>query len=200
MKAFIKYWSYFLYYYFGIRLRMIRYNKTASEKLANKAMLFALMTHHGVRQKYDKYPYYFHLHMVAMFALKFCHLVDNDIKVLLGALFHDLIEDCRLTYNDVKGKWGKDVADIVFACTELRGRNRDERHGPEYYKLLQEHRLGRYVKICDVIANMTRGVQTGSGMLKKYRTGYKHFKELLYTEEFKPMFDYIEANLLTDKK
>jgi len=138
--------------------------------------------------------------MVMKFALKFSHIMDNNINVVIGAIFHDLIEDCRLTYNDVKDEWGVEVADIVFACTELRGKNREERHGKEYYDLLQTTEEGSFVKICDVIANMTQGTNTGSGMLKKYRVGYAKFKVLLYRDKFKEMFDYIESNLLEDKK
>jgi (p)ppGpp synthase/HD superfamily hydrolase len=139
--------------------------------------------------------------MVNKFVLKFTHLINYNINANLGSLFHDILEDHHSwTYNDVKQKWGVEVADIVFACTELRGRNRAERHGPEYYALLKTSELGSFVKICDVIANMTMGTMTGSSMLKKYRKDYPKFKELLYSENFKEMFDYIESNLLIDKK
>lgn len=200
IKNYLNYYLYLTYYYLNIRYNQIKNYNDPKLRYLNKAMLFALLTHHGCRQRYDsKYPYYYHLDMVLKFALKFSHIVDFNINVCLGALFHDLIEDCRLTYNDVKDKWGEEVADIVFACTELRGRNRDERHGPEYYALLQTSELGSYDKICDVIANMTQGTLTGSSMLSKYRKNYPKFKSLLYRDKFKEMFDYIESNLLTDK-
>lgn len=196
---FPKYWLYIIYYYTTICYSYVKYYRDPKLRYMYKAMLFALTTHHRVRQRYDSYPYFYHINMVTKFALKFSHIMDNNINVILGAIFHDLIEDCRLTYNDVKEKWGVEVADIVFACTELRGKNRSERHGKEYYDLLQTTETGSFVKICDVIANMTQGTITGSGMLTKYRTGYNKFKELLYRDKFKEMFDYIESNLLEDR-
>jgi (p)ppGpp synthase/HD superfamily hydrolase len=164
-----------------------------------KAMLFALKTHHSVRQSYnDKYPYYFHLKMVVDFCIKFGNNLSAQDKriVFLGCLFHDIIEDCRLTYNDVKLLYGADVADVVFLCTDLRGKNRAERHGPEFIKGLQSSRLATYVKICDVCANMTMGKITGSRMLSLYQKDYQKTKNDLNIDEFNHIFKYIEDNLL----
>lgn len=198
MKIFIIYWAYFLKYYFTITFSQLT-SKNQTEKFVNDAKKFALMTHHRCGQKYDKkYPYYYHLDMVSKFTLKFNSILTGkeQMIVFIIALFHDLIEDCRLTYNDVKEKWGKEIADGVFACTELRGKNRKERHGPEYIKGLQESRLGCFTKICDIIANMTMGKRTGSRMFPMYQKEYSHTKKNLYTVEFKSLFEYIEQNLL----
>jgi (p)ppGpp synthase/HD superfamily hydrolase len=101
-----------------------------------------------------------------------------------------------MTYNDVKQIFGKEVADIVYYCTELRGRNRYERHGEEYINGLISSKLASYVKLCDICANMTMGKKTGSSMLEKYRKEYKTKTLKLYREEFKEIFEYIENNLL----
>jgi len=202
MKAilnFIIYWVYFLYYFITIKYKQIKYSKDSQLSYVYDAMLFVLLRHHKVGQKYnDKYPYFFHLKMVYDNALKFVHLVDNNITALIGALGHDLIEDTRLTPNDVKDRFGEDTMEVIYACTELRGKNRAERHGPEYFVGLQDSEIGTYVKVCDVIANMTHGKNTGSGMLKKYRKEYPKFKNILYKDKFKGLFDYIETNLLID--
>lgn len=193
----LKYYYFLTLYYAEIRYMKWEHRKNEQMVIAYDAMLYALLTHHKVRQSYDEYPYFFHVRQVAHKALDFQHLVGADALIcFIGALFHDLIEDCRLTYNDIESKWGKEIADIVFACTETRGRNRAERHGPEYYQGLKDSRLGLFVKLCDIIANMERGKTTGSGMLKKYQKEYPHTKHELYREEFKEMFDYIETNLL----
>ena len=65
------------------------------------------MLHEAVNQKYDrKFPYGFHLSMVADFAMEYGHEVvsseEDIIPVVFGAYFHDSIEDARLTYNDVR--------------------------------------------------------------------------------------------------
>lgn len=159
-------------------------------------------------QKYDgNLPYSFHLNLVAKQVKKFDNILkpEERILVLYGAWGHDLIEDARITYNDVKtyshevtsgGKLIKtflpEVADIIYACTELRGKNRSERHGNEYIQGLKDCRLGLFVKLCDISANIGFGVLTNSSMVEKYRKEIPHLKEQLYTEEFKPLWDNIE--------
>lgn len=196
IKTLFIYWAYYLMYYVKIKIKS--YGAESDDyTLLCKGMMYALKTHHKCGQKYDKkYPYYYHLEMVLHEAFQYLHLVDYDVKCLLGALFHDLIEDCRLTFNDVKEMWGEEVADIVFACTELRGRNRKERHGPEYYKGLNGCEKGKYVKVCDVKANMTMGKRTGSSMFGKYQKEYPHFKKELYDEQFEEIFNSIENNFI----
>lgn len=201
MKAFIKYWFWYYNFLFFIKYDRYRSRKSDSKMLLETCyatMLFVLKEHHKVRQKYDGYPYFFHLNEVSKNAIKFKHLVDNNVNTFLGALLHDTIEDLHaFTFNDIKKIFGEEVAEIVFACTECRGRNRSERHGPEYLQGLKDNKLGLFVKLCDIIANMERGKTTGSSMLKKYQKEYPHTKKELYTEEYKEMFDYIENNLLS---
>jgi hypothetical protein len=170
-------------------------------------------------QKYnDTLPYSFHLNLVAEQAKKWKYLIkdeyienpqncfSDDEKlfdiVLYGAWGHDLIEDARVTYNDIKNTnyLGNIVAstllaDIIYACTELRGKNRDERHGHEYIQGLKENKLGLFVKLCDISANIGFGILTNSTMVDKYRKEFPKFKEQLYLEEYKPIFDYIEKQL-----
>lgn len=200
IKKFFIYYAYFIAYFIDIKYKQIQYRNNPDMTRVLNAMLFVLIKHHQVGQKYDnKYPYFYHLKMVYNVAKKFLHIVDFNVNALIGALGHDLIEDTRLTYNDVVELFGIEVADIIYACTELRGKNRAERHGPEYFVGLQNNELGSYDKICDVTANMTHGKNTGSGMLKKYRKEYPKFKNILYIDKFNEMFNDIENNLLTDK-
>lgn len=196
MKNYIIYYCYLIKYFFELKYLIVF---DVKNRELHKASYFAFKTHHSVRQRYnDKYPYYYHIKMVTGFITLFKTLLnENDYNVAFKAgCGHDLIEDCRLTYNDVKELYGVEVADVVFACTELRGKNRSERHGPEYIKGLQDSRLGTYVKICDIIANMTMGLRTGSSMLKKYRKEYPHTREKLFRQEFEELFLTLERDLL----
>lgn len=167
--------------------------------------IFAYNQHDVVcNQKYnDTLPYSFHLDLAEKQAFKFRHLLTSEEFYIVRMILigHDLLEDARLTYNDIIAlklvdRNGNDisklVADGIFACTELRGRNRDERHGPEFFETLRNQRLGRYVKLCDVIANVLFGILTNSSMVGKYRKEFPHVKEELFTEEFEPMFNYLE--------
>lgn len=201
MKKLLTYWFWyykFLYYIKKDHYFVIKRSNDNKEILdmCYHAMLYALKQHHKVRQTYDKYPYYFHLNEVCKIAIKYRDLVNNDVNTYIGSLLHDILEDTHLTYNDIRNIFGLDVAEIVFACTELKGRNRKERHGQEYLQGLKDNKLGLFVKLCDIIANMERGKITSSRMLNTYQKEYPNIKKELYNEEYKEMFDYIENNLL----
>ncbi len=166
-------------------------------------------------QKYDgNLPYSFHLNLVAKQVERFKTLLSyEDYQLaLMGAWGHDLIEDARVTYNDVQFFRHPDprspldgyilkpeLADIIYACTELRGHNRSERHAQEYFDTLKLNRLGIFVKLCDIIANVNYGLLTGSGMYGKYQDEFPHLQSQLYTDEFKPMWDYLEKLLTITK-
>lgn len=171
-------------------------------------------------QKYNKtLPYSFHLELVAKQVEKWKYLIEDEYIVnpqntfskpehlktilLYGAWGHDLIEDARITYNDIlNGEFCRNsvasqlLADIIFACTELRGKNRDERHGPEYIQGLKENKYGLFVKLCDISANVGFGVLSNSSMIAKYRKEFPKLKEQLYLEEYKDLFEHIEKLLL----
>lgn len=167
-------------------------------------------------QKYaDTLPYSFHLKMVKAQASKFMYLamlprgVGNPIMgyekdhenllreslVLMGCAGHDLIEDARLSYNDIKERAGVDVAEIIFLCTEMRGRNRAERKNDQFYKELATNELAVFVKLCDIMANSTYSILSNSGMLRKQKEEWPHIKEALkeYTfGKFRIMTGYLD--------
>lgn len=96
----------------------------------------------GANQKYAGiHPYSFHLDMVASMVERFRPLLPNpnaeSYEVAYASAYcHDLIEDARCSYNDVKemtNELGTKVADVAFLLTEYRGRNRAERHPAQYY-------------------------------------------------------------------
>lgn len=153
-------------------------------------------------QKYDnRHPYSFHLESVRNEAVKWKYVLNQlqpkEIsEVLSGAIGHDLIEDARLTYNDIKDKVGVEVADIIYACTEEKGRSRKERHSDAYFQGLKENKLATFVKLCDIISNVKYSLLTNSSMLIKYRAEYSNVREKLFREEFEPMFIHLEKLFL----
>jgi (p)ppGpp synthase/HD superfamily hydrolase len=151
-------------------------------------------------QKYDNnLPYSFHLECgreeARQWTMEFSFDNFDTETVLCGAMGHDLQEDARLTYNDIVQKTGKEIADIIYACTEDKGKSRGERHSDAYYDGLRENRLATFVKLCDIIANVKFSMLTNSTMLDKYRSEFPRVKKELYRYEFDGMFLYLE-NLL----
>lgn len=150
-------------------------------------------------QKYDNdLPYSFHLKMVQAQADKFVHLLKYEDEVACvdcGCAGHDLIEDARVSYNDIKGRIGVEVADIIFLCTEMRGRDRTERKSDEFYRQLAENELAVFVKLCDIMANSLFSIATNSTMLKKQMEEWPKIKERLSkhaTGRYMEMFQYLD--------
>ena len=154
-------------------------------------------------QKYDELPFSFHLKMVKAQAEKFVDLfypnntVDMSYKralIFAGCAGHDLIEDARISFNDIKDKMGPDVAEIIFLCTEMRGRNRGERKNDQFYNDLVKNELAVFVKLCDIMANSLYSVLSNSTMLKKQKEEWSGIRIKLFPfhQQFVMMFDYLD--------
>lgn len=149
-------------------------------------------------QKYDgKYPYSFHLDMVATQANRFKHLISKDTlekHATWAAIYgHDSIEDGRLSYNELKQLYGERAANIIFLCTEHRGKTRDERHPAEWYQEMSKDLSAVFVKLCDIIANSLYSLMTNSDMFKKYKKEYYNkVAPNLFCKELREMFNFLE--------
>lgn len=161
--------------------------------------------HESTNHQYDKYlPYEFHLRMVHQVAKEFIHLITNSNdgetslreSVLLAAFGHDLVEDTRVSYNDVKGVLGYTTTEIVYALTNEKGKNRKERANDKYYDGIRSVEGAVFVKLCDRIANVRYGKITGSGMVKMYHKENPNFIQKLGYQEKHPlskMFHYLNG-------
>jgi (p)ppGpp synthase/HD superfamily hydrolase len=126
---------------------------------------------------------------------------DMDRKIslrracYLACWGHDLIEDTRTSYNDVKDKLGQEVAEIIYAVTNEKGKNRKERANHKYYEGIRNTKGAIFVKLCDRIANVQYSKMTKSRMFEMYQKENQHFIEELgwyETHEYKVMFDYLQ--------
>ena len=153
--------------------------------------------HRDTNHQYDLYlPYEFHLRMVYQVGKDFKHLLSNELwlecrKALYG---HDLIEDTRCSYNDTFKVLGEIAANIIYAVTNEKGKNRKERANSKYYEGIVNTPGAVFVKLCDRIANVQYGKMTKSNMFEMYRKENENFiNSLGYSEthELAPMFNYL---------
>lgn len=138
--------------------------------------------HSDTNHFYDGYiPYRFHLEMVERVGKRFYHLLPEDPfhNVATALLAHDLIEDTRNSYHDVKGALGDRVADIIYAVTNDKGKNRKERAGENYYRGIRATPGAMFVKLCDRIANVQYSKMTHSSMFFKYKDENPYFMSQL---------------------
>ena len=113
---------------------------------------------------------------------------------------HDLIEDTRTSYNDVNSKLGVHVADIVYAVSNEKGKNRKERANDKYYEGIRETLGAVFVKLCDRIANVQYSKMTKSRMFEMYKKENIDFMIKLGREVGNPyeeMYQYL-INLFND--
>lgn len=137
-----------------------------------------LKQHNDTNHIYDTYlPYEFHLRMVVNIAQQFIRFVPDRNNgetsfrddVILAAWGHDLIEDTRVSYNDVKEVLGFTAAEIIYAVSNEKGKTRKERASATYYKGIRQTPGATFIKLCDRIANVQYSKMTGSRMFEMYK-------------------------------
>ena len=143
---------------------------------------FAIKSHNSVNQKYDGKSYDFHLQMSVDFAMMFIHLIPEEDRdyVISGLWSHDILEDISsVTYNDLMKKTNKSVAEIAYALTNEKGRNRKSRANAKYYRGIRNTKYATFGKLCDRLANTKHSIDSGSRMIKVYIKEYDNFKNSL---------------------
>lgn len=176
-------------------------NLSHMTNIVEKAKRYAIDAHRAVQHKYDEHEYEHHLEMADTSALKFIYLIpveDRD-NVRGGVWSHDSIEDCGLTFSDLKKETNEIVAELAYACTNEKGRTRAERANDKYYEGIINTKYATFVKLCDRIANIEYSLSKKSRMFDMYKKEHSHFKTMLHTtSEYDDMWNYIDE-LLTKK-
>lgn len=151
----------------------------------SKIISFAIEAHNNTNHLYDGKPYSVHLAMVAMIAQKYIDCIPTHAQsdVLSACWLHDTIEDCRITYNDVKQVAGETVANIVYAVTNEKGKNRKERANEAYYDGIRKTMWAKYVKLCDRVANVQYSYDNMSRMYVVYQKENDAFLQSLFPNE-----------------
>lgn len=169
--------------------------------LVKMAKNYAIRCHAETNHLYDGWPYSLHLEMVYQYGLKYKHLVNNkEIDEVLAACWvHDVIEDARQTYNDVKKVTNERVADIAYVLTNNKGKSREDRANLDYYHSIYLTAYAGFVKICDRLANMKYSKEKGSRMFEVYKQEHARFFAHLYSPQYSEMFKEMEE-LLEIKK
>jgi hypothetical protein len=175
-------------------------------------MQWCIDKHKETNHQYDQFlPYEFHLRMVDTVGREYQFLLDNEFDYFDGSTKspftelitlrtaclraipgHDLIEDCRVSYNDCKSVLGQAAADIIYAVTNEKGKTRKDRANDTYYAGIVATPGAVFVKLCDRIANVQYGILTKSRMTEMYKKENENFiTKLGYTpdHELAPMFE-----------
>ena len=167
----------------------------------SKKINWCIEQHKKTNHYYSEYlPYEFHLRMCANVYEDFKHLLDDEVDYFTGNKYegvrgdetvtlrsachdaiwgHDLVEDCRVSFNEASTYLGPEAAEIIFAVTNEKGKNRKERANDKYYQGIRETKGAVFVKLCDRIANVQYSKMTKSRMFEVYKGENDHFLEQL---------------------
>jgi len=169
--------------------------------MINLIKTFAIQAHEFVNHKYAEQPYSYHLTMVVFAANEFLEYIHEDDRedVLAGCWLHDTIEDCRLSYNDIKEISNQKVADMVYALSNEKGRTRAERANKKYYEGIRSVKYATFIKLCDRIANVRHSKKQHSRMFEIYKKEHSNFTAMLFADGVEmSMYEILALNTLND--
>lgn len=104
-----------------------------------KAILFALEAHDGVKRKGKDRPYILH----PLEVLTIVGSLTEDEDVLAAAVLHDTVEDTAVTIEDIEREFGVRVAELVGAESENK---RPDRPPAETWQLRKQETVERVGK------------------------------------------------------
>lgn len=91
--------------------------------MLDRAIVFATEAHKGQKRKGSKIPYILH----PLEAATIVSSITTDEDIIVATLLHDTMEDCGVTYEQIKSKFGQRVADLVWMETEDKSKSWMER-------------------------------------------------------------------------
>ncbi len=95
--------------------RVKRYNPRADEALLDRAYVYAMLAH-GSQKRASGDPYFSHPLEVAAILTD----LKLDDATIVAALLHDTIEDTAATKDDIRDKFGANIAELVDGLTKLK--------------------------------------------------------------------------------
>jgi (p)ppGpp synthase/HD superfamily hydrolase len=160
--------------------------------------------------KYDGSNYFVHIEMVVGLIDSHRNIFKSkeDISATLGAAYcHDLMEDAKQTYNDIRKSCGKEVADITLGVTDVPAENRLMKHLLTMGKTVRDHRA-IILKMCDMLGNAMYSKEHGSRMYRIYVEEYAYrrpifkkaliwYKDILDMEEVEKLWKLLDDIHLT---
>ncbi len=153
---------------------------------------FARKAYTDANCEYDGKSYMIHVDMVVDVFSKHIQIFNNSSDVVnthAATLCHDLMEDARLSYNNILEATNKDVADIVLAVSDTPDANRLLRHLATMSRTVKDYRA-IILKMCDIYANASYSKDHKSSMNKAYAEEYIYRRPI-----FKKALNWYSDNL-----
>lgn len=122
--------------------------------LTAEAAAFAAQAHDGMLRKGTNVPYIIH----PMEAASIAATLTDDEEILAAALLHDVVEDCGVTLQELRERFGIRVAQLVLSETQLSEGDPHKtwlaRKREAIERIAQGDRAVRIVALSDKLSNM----------------------------------------------
>lgn len=118
--------------------------------MIKRAAAFAAKAHHGVFRKGTEIPYITHPMETAVIVSGF----TDDEEMIAAALLHDVVEDTRVTREELLKEFGTRVAELVLEETEDKTRSWQERKEHTVCHLREASREAKILALGDKLSNM----------------------------------------------
>jgi len=121
--------------------------------LVLRAVQFAAHKHRDQRRKDAKSTPYIN-HPISLAEVLHTDGRVRDPVVIAAALLHDTIEDTETTYEELRGAFGVEVADVVVEVTDVKFMAKESRKRLQVAKAGRASDRARLVKLADKICNL----------------------------------------------
>ncbi len=128
-------------------------NKNDPLTLTLRALAFAAWKHRDQRRKNAEASPYIN-HPIALATVLRTEGDVDDAVVLAAALLHDTIEDTETTWDELRGEFGDDIANVVLEVTDTKWLNKDTRKKLQVQKASKSSQRAKLVKLADKICNL----------------------------------------------
>lgn len=125
----------------------------STESLVFDALAFAAHKHRDQRRK-DGHASPYINHPISLAQVLSVEGGVTDAKTLIAAVLHDTIEDTETTYNELRARFGKVVADVVAEVTDDKALPKAERKRLQVVHAPHRTRRAALVKLADKICNL----------------------------------------------
>jgi len=143
---------------------------------------FALKAHSGM--KYGSVPYSDHLYdvvyLIDIYNINGSSTYISSVLQAAGWL-HDVLEDTDATYEELQNLFGSNIANLVEAVSDEKGKNRKERKAKTLPKTRKYGTHAIFIKLCDRLANIENASNTkNNDLFEMYKKEHEEFKKYLY--------------------
>ncbi len=122
-------------------------------KLILKAAAFAAHKHKDQRRKDANASPYIN-HPIALANVLCEEGGIADARVIAAALLHDTIEDTLTSYEELRGQFGDEIADVVLEVTDTKWLEKASRKRLQVSKAASASTEAKLVKLADKICNV----------------------------------------------